>query len=69
MSLSYSSIGTYAGVKVTDAEQVTKNKLRLYADQTGGAGSEYRFLMKRTAEGGKIDYVQIRLDDWRRCGL
>lgn len=69
VSLSYSSIGTYAGVKVTDAEQITKNKLWLYADQTGGAESEYRFLMKRTAEGWKIDYVQIRLDDWRRCGL
>lgn len=69
VSLSYSSLGTYTGVSVTDAEQVTKNKLWLYADQTGGAKSEYRFLMKRTAEGWKIDYVQMRLDDWRRCGL
>lgn len=69
MSLSYSSPGTYAAVKVTDAEQVTKNKLWLYAEESGGAKSEYRFLMKRTAEGWKIDYVQIRFDDWRRCGL
>ena len=69
VSLSYSSLGTYTGVSVTDAEQITKNKLWLYADQTGGAESEYRFLMKRTAEGWKIDYVQIRFDDWRRCGL
>lgn len=69
VSLSYSSPGTYAAVKVTDAEQVTKNKLWLYAEETGGAKSEYRFLMKRTAEGWKIDYVQIRFDDWRRCGL
>ncbi len=69
VSLSYSSPGTYAAVKVTDAEQVTKNKLRLYAEEKGGAKSEYRFLMKRTAEGWKIDYVQIRFDDWRRCGL
>lgn len=69
VSLSYSSPGTYAAVKVTDAEQVTKNKLWLYAEETGGAKSEYRFLMKRTAEGWKIDYAQIRFDDWRRCGL
>ncbi|WP_303148245.1 NTF2 fold immunity protein [uncultured Cloacibacillus sp.] len=69
VSLSYSSPGTYAAVKVTDAEQVTKNKLWLYAEEKGGAKSEYRFLMKRTAEGWKIDYVQIRFDDWRRCGL
>ena len=69
VSLSYSSPGTYTAVKVTDAEQVTKNKLWLYAEETGGAKSEYRFLMKRTAEGWKIDYVQIRFDDWRRCGL
>lgn len=69
VSLSYSSPGTYAAVKVADAEQVTKNKLWLYAEETGGAKSEYRFMMKRTAEGWKIDYVQIRFDDWRRCGL
>ena len=69
VSLSYSSTGTYAAVKVTDAEQVTKNKLWLYAEEKDGAKSEYRFLMKRTAEGWKIDYVQIRFDDWRRCGL
>ena len=69
VSLSYSSPGTYAAVKVTDAEQITKNKLWLYAEESGGAKSEYRFLMKRTAEGWKIDYVQIRFDDWRRCGL
>ena len=69
VSLSYSSPGTYAAVKVADAEQVTKNKLWLYAEEKGGAKSEYRFLMKRTAEGWKIDYVQIRFDDWRRCGL
>ena len=69
VSLSYSSPGTYAAVKVTDAEQVTKNKLWLYAEEKDGAKSEYRFLMKRTAEGWKIDYAQIRFDDWRRCGL
>lgn len=69
VSLSYSHLGTYTGVSVTDAEQITKNKLWLYANQTGGAESEYRFLMKRTADGWKIDYVQMRLDDWRRCGL
>ena len=69
MSLAYSHLGTYTGVSVTDAEQITKNKLWLYAGQTGGAESEYRFLMKRTADGWKIDYVQMRLDDWRRCGL
>ena len=57
------------GVKVTDAEQITKNKLWLYAEEKDGAKSEYRFLMKRTAEGWKIDYAQIRFDDWRRCGL
>ena len=69
VSLSYSTPGTYAAVKVTDAEQVTKTKLWLYAEEKDGAKSEYRFLMKRTAEGWKIDYVQIRFDDWRRCGL
>lgn len=69
VSLSYSSPGTYAAVKVTDAEQITKNKLWLYAEEKDGAKSEYRFLMKRTAEGWKIDYAQIRFDDWRRCGL
>lgn len=69
VSLSYSSPGTYAAVKVMDAEQITKNKIWLYAEEKDGAKSEYRFLMKRTAEGWKIDYVQIRFDDWRRCGL
>ena len=69
VSLSYSHLGTYTGVSVTDAEQITKNKLWLYAEEKDGAKSEYRFLMKRTAEGWKIDYVQIRFDDWRRCGL
>lgn len=69
VSLSYSSPGTYTAVKITDAEQVTKNKFWLYAEEKDGAKSEYRFLMKRTAKGWKIDYVQIRFDDWRRCGL
>ena len=69
LGLSLSPDGTYAVEKVIDVEQFSKNRLRLYTKQTGGAESERRFTMRRVGDGWKIDRVEERLNGWERVGL
>lgn len=68
LGLSYSPEGTYSSVTFMDAEQVTRNKLYIYTKEED-TDFEYRFWMKRTQDGWKIDGVQMRLDGWQRIGL
>lgn len=68
LGLSYSAQGTYKGEQFIDAEQLTRNKLYIYTRE-GNTGFDRRFLMKRTADGWRIDAVQERLDGWQRTGL
>ena len=68
LALSLSPEGTYAAFRLVDAEQVSRNKLYIYA-QDERINLDYRFWMKRVGEAWKIDAVQMRTDGWRRCGL
>ena len=68
LALSLSPEGTYATFRLVDAEQVSRNKLYIYA-QDERINLDYRFCMKRVGEAWKIDAVQMRTDGWRRCGL
>lgn len=68
LALSLSPEGTYATFRLVDAEQVSRNKLYIYA-QNERIKLNYRFLMKRMGEAWKIDVVQWRIDGWSRCGL
>lgn len=67
-ALSYSPSGTYSRVKFIDAEQLTRNKLYIYAKEEE-TDFEFRFLMKHTEEGWKIDGVQMKLKGWQKIGL
>lgn len=68
LALSLSPEGTYAAFRLVDAEQVSRNKLYIYA-QDERINLDYRFWMKRVGEVWKIDAVQMRIDGWSRCGL
>ena len=58
-ALSLSPEGTYATFRLVDAEQVSRNKLYIYA-QDERINLDYRFCMKRVGEAWKIDAVQMR---------
>ena len=68
LALSLSPEETYTAFRLVDAEQVSRNKLYIYA-QDERINLDYRFCMKRVGEAWKIDAVQMRTDGWRRCGL